>query len=789
MRFAFFLLSFLFFHFLSFAQAKPEIQHAWRLIEQNAAHSAIIEMDMLDQVNLTKSEKIQCLDIKKWAFFFNQEFTAFHQTSREQHALINPLPDSPEEATYLAEQAFFFHYLAWQDSVLHYLMPCKKILENTPLNLAPMQKAFVYAMMANGQLYINYHDEPFHLIKYKRIDSFFSQAIAALSSPTALHLRLRSVIMRSWASRTLDRVTGYRYLTSAEVKARPQIIQSLDALTHQRYLEAANCTPKNCVEDQVAALELCGLMHSYLAHYEQAHTLFESAIQRIENYYGSLAHCPQPKVICLLLKYKLANDEKRLGTMEHAEDYIKKLSQLQPIYNGLTRFSKQFRHDTYHSSPTHILACILLQKAKKENNDSLYQLGAAHFIENQELEFLSIPNSQLALQLRQYLADIEKNPKKESSLPAVFRSLAVNPSVIEGIQKKLSDTEIILCCNQPTALMNNCVLVIAHNKIDWINTQEFKEHAHYKIGASYDPQLFKKFHFALYQTKFEPILKKFPNTSRFYVMYNDPTLYEQLIDSSNGSGFHEMDFIFKKYQFNRIYQVKKYFTTPAKNLEKKVNLFSLTQPQFKPLLFTLDILAGLFYSSFEIQEEPDLTLMESVQKPIITHLYGHGTADSSKLGYFKYAIPYLENTKWNDLHNLQSAIPQSQSLVIFNTCFSGATNYMLNYDTNLYPSLLHNGAPAVIISTSHSEDQASSEIFASFYRNMEMGIPAEDAFYLAKKNYLEKQKGENCNPLRWNAYRLISSQKIEPFTPRSWWEILWQYFTNLQYLFAPPVVG
>jgi hypothetical protein len=183
-----------------------------------------------------------------------------------------------------------------------------------------------------------------------------------------------------------------------------------------------------------------------------------------------------------------------------------------------------------------------------------------------------------------------------------------------------------------------------------------------------------------------------------------------------------------------------------------------------------------------------MSVLNSIQSPVITHLYGHGTADSTNFGYFKYAIPYYENTRWNDLHNLSLPQEKIQSLVIFNTCFSGATNYLLNYDTQLYPSLLHQGAPAVVISNTQSEDQSSALIFSAFYDNLEKGFNTEDAFYLAKKNYLENQKGVNCNPLIWNAYRMISQQKIVPFTPLNWWEKVLLFLSNVQYLFSQPAV-
>lgn len=770
------------------AHFDDDIQQAWQLIEKNASHASILKVEQLENTPITPKQKIQCLEVKKWAYFFNQEFTAFHMASRQQHALLNPDPSSSQEAMYLAEQAYFFHYLTWQDSVIQYITPCKKIIQNAPLDLPQFNKAFIYAMLANGELYVNHYDQPLNEVKYKRIDQYFTQAIAALSTPSPFNLRIRSAIMRSWGSRTLDRISNYHYLSPQEVKARPKPIQALDNLAHRRYLEAAACAPPECVEDQVAALSLCGLMHSYLAEYDEANAIFQDAMLRIEKRYGSLANCPQAKIICLLVKYKLANDEKHTGFIDDADGYIQKLSALQPIYNGLTRSFNQFRHDTYHSSPTQILACILLQKAKQKQDKSLFQLGASYFIENQELEFMNTPNTRDGQQLRQFLATREQSPTKKIPWPPIIQSSVIPSKLVQNIQKKLDDQEIVVCTNSPTALMNNHVLVISNESIDWIKTTEFHESESFRVGSEYEPLLYKKYHYAMYQAKLAPIVQQFPKAKKYHVMYNDNIPYEQLVDSPEGSGFHEMHFVFKKIQFNRIYQVKRYFNQKPKSLEKKINLFSLVQPQFKTLYFTLDMIKGLFRQSFDTQFSDTMTLMQSVEQPVITHLYGHGTADSSEHGFFKYAIPYFDNTHWQQLHNLQTSIPKSHSLVIFNTCFSGATNYMLNYDSNLYPFLLHQGAPAVIISTTHSEDQASSEIFASFYEYLEEGKNAEDAFYMAKKDYLQKQQGDNCNPLRWNAYRMISSQKIIPFTPLTWWEKVWNWISNWQYLFAPPDV-
>ena len=110
------------------------------------------------------------------------------------------------------------------------------------------------------------------------------------------------------------------------------------------------------------------------------------------------------------------------------------------------------------------------------------------------------------------------------------------------------------------------------------------------------------------------------------------------------------------------------------------------------------------------------------------------------------------------------------------------------YDSDLHTQMLLKGAPAIITSSIKSEDYASAKVFSNFYELIEDGIDVETALHMSKKNYLECQQGENCNPYRWNAYRVISQRKIVPFTPLSWWEEIWQFLSTLKYLFSPPPV-
>jgi CHAT domain-containing protein len=286
-----------------------------------------------------------------------------------------------------------------------------------------------------------------------------------------------------------------------------------------------------------------------------------------------------------------------------------------------------------------------------------------------------------------------------------------------------------------------------------------------------------------------PILQAFPNATKVFVTFNDLTDYECLIDQPTGNHYAELSYLIKKIQFNRIYSIQEYFNYEPVELEQKIELVSLIQPEFKPLLFTYDMLQNLYRSAFSIGQVKENNFVRAFSQKNILHIYGHGENKQLDFGQWQYSIPFYQKNKWQNLRHDKKQYSNCQSLVIFNTCFSGTSGFIYEYDSDLHTNILLNGAPAIIVSTVRSEDKASSIIFSKFYQYLEEGYDFENALYQAKKKYLENQEGEQCNPYRWQGFKSITRQKIKAFEPQSWWEELFKWFSNLQYLFGLPALN
>jgi hypothetical protein len=778
---------------ISQSDFNTKIQYAQQLIVNNCNNEAILTMDELTQNKLSQQQLIQCLDIKKNALFFNQEYAAFQETSKRIHILRGAQEKPAQQALFLAEQAFFFHYLTWQDSVALYMGACKNILTKKELKLLPEEGAFIHFMLANYQLYIGHGDDPNGDKRYRAIDDYFKMAIAYLNAPCIFHDRLLSVLYRSWGSRTLDRVSRYRALTKIEADNRPAYQKKLDALVSLRLRKAASVVPANCADDKVYALALEALMYNYLDQGEKSNQIFIECIHILQKQYTELYRSPGLKSLCLLLKYKISNDERHLGNIPDINWYIQQLRKIEPIYTAQVLSSEQFRYDTYGASPLHTLGCLLLQKGKEENKANLMKEGAMYFLENFNHRFTQSIDISTQNAIRRWTSKNELHYNlqqgeagQESDLQRALQ-FSHNSKMIGHIQQQLGKHEIVMVKTWRSLMNSNYRLIIARQKIDWIKCPDAE-------NAILDPQSepsfsdFKTWAWTNYKSHMAPVLKVFPNTSRIYIPFNDLTDYECLIDNPSGNQYAELSYLIKKMQFNRIYNIEQYFNLPPIILEKRIDLISLVQPEYKPLHFTTDMLRNLFESSFSVLQENEENLQSAFSRKGIMHLYGHGQLKKLDFGQLQYSIPFYQKNEWKDLRNQKKKYNNCQSLVIFNTCFSGATGSIYEYDSELHTNILLQGAPAIVISAVRSEDQSSAMMFEKFYELLESGLDAESALYQAKKNYLETQLGENCNPYRWQAYRMISTQKIQPFSSLSWWEKVWNWLTNVRYLFGLPAL-
>lgn len=777
------------------ASINERINHAWELVSNNCNNRAIIEMDVLISQPLTKQEKLNCLEVKKYAFFFNQEYTDFYYTSKEIHRAEQHLNNQSKEALYLAEQAFFFHYLTWQDSVLIYMHSCNDIIKKYSPILSEQQGAFIYFMMANYQLYFDDGDPKNHNIRYQVINKMFAKSITFLKTPNLINQRLLSTIYRSWGSRTLDRVTHYKSLTKQQAKERPRDQKILDHLTENRFMQAFQSAPTNCVEDKVNALSLLGLMHSLLGNCKKANSIFENCLILLKKQYKKYHLIPSQKTICLVFKYKMGNDEKMYGNIPNQDEYIEQLIQIARTYSFYLKSSDQFRYDTYGASPIHMLGSLLLAKGEQEKNQELMSQGAQYLIENFDLRFASKTENNISQSIRKWIGknEIHFNYRRDDSsewedVDSPITEIK-NPksNCIKNLQSELEDNEIIIYKSWPSSTSSNHRLVIGKNKIAWIDCK-ICNHASLDMIQEQNFDEFKKWAWENYKVHLSPILTQFPRTKKIAIYFNDLTDYDCLIDSPNGNDFSELSFIANKIQVNRIYNLQSYYLTPKVSLNKKVHLTSLIQPQFKPLLFTVDLLKNLFYGSLEILNEKKEDLKNIIDANDIVHLYGHGQYHPSDLGYNQFTMPYFEANQWNDLKNKKNQFNKCNALLIFNTCYSGTSSVIFEYDSDLHTHMLLKGAPAIITSPIRSEDFASAAIFKTFYENLEDGIEPETAFYLAKVNFLKSNTGDNCNPYRWNAYRMISQKKIHCFEKISWFEKIKLTFCNLQYLFSPPTL-
>jgi CHAT domain-containing protein len=114
--------------------------------------------------------------------------------------------------------------------------------------------------------------------------------------------------------------------------------------------------------------------------------------------------------------------------------------------------------------------------------------------------------------------------------------------------------------------------------------------------------------------------------------------------------------------------------------------------------------------------------------------------------------------------NLQS------SLVVLNSCNSGIGNTMSGEGVfNLARGFFYAGVPAVLATLWEVDDNIGSDIVQRFYKKLMKGVPADEALWESRKEYLQQSDRLKAHPYFWSPYAFIGQSKIiEIKNPARW---------------------
>jgi CHAT domain-containing protein len=227
-----------------------------------------------------------------------------------------------------------------------------------------------------------------------------------------------------------------------------------------------------------------------------------------------------------------------------------------------------------------------------------------------------------------------------------------------------------------------------------------------------------------------------------------------------GNNYDQLNYLGKDVQFVTLYDPVEFFTRNKISTKNKLQFIKLDNKKLSNLPFVNQ----LSHKKFQPFISSNLTFHGNLSELLISrgvlHLYGHGSLISNKdSGSKNIELPYESNSTDSSISKINSDQIVNSSLVVLNNCYSGYNTNLSSreYDRGIYLNLLNNGALNVIVSPIKTDDESSSKIFNSFYKNIAKGETTNDALYHAQLSYLNTNKGNMAHPKFWSSYRLITN--------------------------------
>ncbi len=183
---------------------------------------------------------------------------------------------------------------------------------------------------------------------------------------------------------------------------------------------------------------------------------------------------------------------------------------------------------------------------------------------------------------------------------------------------------------------------------------------------------------------------------------------------------------------------------------------SLRSNQLQPLKFNLtevesiqSLVGGNIFSNAEATEK---RFCELAPKYRILHLATHGKANDESGEYSFLAFYELEDSLENewlyvkDLYNLEL----NADMVVLSACETGIGELKKGEGiVSLARGFSYAGAKSIITSLWNVDDKKTAELIETFYKNLKMGIPKDEALRNAKLEYLKSNKGQLNHPFFW----------------------------------------
>ncbi len=224
---------------------------------------------------------------------------------------------------------------------------------------------------------------------------------------------------------------------------------------------------------------------------------------------------------------------------------------------------------------------------------------------------------------------------------------------------------------------------------------------------------------------------------------------------------------------------------PEKTLAPKNNVVAFAPVTFKtntslmptPIILYPDSLPDLPYSLeetkkiirmtggdlFDHEKANEASFKQIAAQYRVIHLATHTWIDTLNPLFSKFVMYNQPDSVEDNLISTYeiSNLSLPASLVVLNSCNSGMGNTMAGEGVfNLARGFFYAGVPSVLATLWEVDDNIGSDIVQRFYKKLMKGVPADEALWESRREYLKDSDRLKSHPYFWSPYGFVGQSKI-----------------------------
>lgn len=690
----------------------------------------------LSTLNCFNRDKLLCK-----IYCFEQDFISYKSATEQlvQDA-IKLEPIFLAEA--YAHKAYYWHFMMWGDSALHYSNAAFELLQNNRRNWKKIEPAFVYEVYAITYLYrrnslkINAY-EGIGLSDSRRQQFLYFDSCEFIQKQYPFKFSSdRAMFYRSYGNRNLDLVSGYKVCSKEETKKFNALQWYAYHRANELYDKGLACIQPWHKNDFLALTSLKGMNHCNVGERKKASEIFNSVYKRFTLKELMNRQYISYSSLKVFLTFQIRNSILLPFDQKTVDRDLKILHRLKREFWNSFFTKSELPYDPYKVSPYIDLF-------------TLYYFKSQHELKKKQLIEKAVS---YLLTMKSYFHFLQNGVNFRSKINPFFS--------VKTIQKSLGKKEAYLLFQNDADFLAKKKILITKSAIHFVDSRPnllLKN----RVLDSLTFNKFKVISHLDYLQNFKAIAAKIPGIKKIYIGYDDPNPYEIFIKHKKGKTYGQLSFLGKEINFVRIYDPVSYFSPRASYHFSRMDVRYLKQKKGSKLLFTND-----FFKHTNLFPSYKLSMYQGQLKRLlnqngILHIYGHGelaldVASNNK----SFQWSYLQDNSIHYVKRLTGNFKVKRDLVVLNQCFSGYPDFNMNEFNKTMPlRIMSNGAKSVIISPYLLDDYYSADFFERFYRGIMNEQLFEDAFFNARKNFF-KTHPELNHPTNWISLQLMESYKL-----------------------------